>query len=196
MTWLRLVNGYPGSPTLSVLQWKMDDSLSAISLLLGATLTLLPFLPAVIVAVMPSGNMIWSMRRSPSMTLVVNATERLLSSQVSTATVYPVKRSCRQHGLVPGSSGWPDAGQGRAHRPQLGNLLAHLLEGERRFELEAFCDAVTTSSNPATAFVAVFLLCWPRPLLLASSSTEQAERVFIPDARALGMRKSPKIEAP
>src|SRR5215213_1948099 len=120
MTWLRLVNGYPGSPTLSVVQWKMDDSLSAITLSSGATRTLVPFLPAVIVAIMPSGNMIWSMRRSPSMTLVVNATERLLSSQVSKATVYPSSEAADNTGLSRDPAAGPMQDKGERTGPSWG----------------------------------------------------------------------------
>jgi hypothetical protein len=52
--------------------------------------------------------MIRSMRRSPSMTLVVSATECLLSPQVSTATVYPSSGAADNTGIL-GSGSWSNA---------------------------------------------------------------------------------------
>src|SRR5919112_5436419 len=75
----------------------MEDSRSAASRSLGATLVLLLPLPAVTVAVTPSGNTIWSMRRSPSMLLVVSATECLLPPQGLAGGGLAVWRDRRQH---------------------------------------------------------------------------------------------------
>src|SRR5918994_161140 len=75
----------------------MDDSRSAASRSLGATLVLLPPLPAVTVAVTPSGNTIRSMRRSPSMLLVVSAIECLLPPQGLEGGGLAVWRGRRQH---------------------------------------------------------------------------------------------------
>src|SRR5215217_8982350 len=92
----------------------MEDSLSATSLSWGATLTLLPSRPAAMVTVIPSGNMIRSMRRLPSMDFVVSATQCLLSWRGPDSDGIPVKRSRRQLGFILAFGGWPDARRDRA----------------------------------------------------------------------------------